>query len=43
MGIAECAAQTRFRAMAVNGSAEAGLALLERLDAAFARPPGNGT
>ena len=39
IGISEFDAETRFRAMAANGSAEAGLALLEKLDAAFAGPP----
>ncbi len=39
IGIAEFDAETRFRAMAANDSAEAGLVLLEKLDAAFARRP----
>ncbi len=41
IGIAEFDAETRFRALAPNGSAEAGLALLDQVDAAFARPPGS--
>lgn len=41
IGIAEFDAETRFRALAAQGSTEAGLALLDQLDAAFARPPGN--
>jgi predicted transcriptional regulator len=40
IGIAEFDAETRFRALAARGSAAAGLALLDKLDAAFARPPG---
>ena len=41
IGIAEFDAETRFRALAANGSAKAGLALLDKLDAAFARSPGS--
>lgn len=33
-------AETRFRAIAANGSAAAGLALLDKLAAAFVDPPG---
>jgi predicted transcriptional regulator len=37
IGIAEFDAETRFRALAASGSAAAGLALLDKLDAAFER------
>jgi hypothetical protein len=36
--IAEFDAETRFRTLAARGSAQKGLALLEKLDAAFAAP-----
>jgi predicted transcriptional regulator len=35
ISIAEFDAESRFRAMAARGSAETGLALLDKLDAAF--------
>jgi len=35
ISIAEFDAETRFRALAARGSAERGLSLLEKLDAAF--------
>lgn len=35
ISIAEFDAETRFRTLAARGSAERGLALLEKLDAAF--------
>lgn len=37
ISIAEFDAESRFRAMAARGSAKKGLALLDKLDAAFAR------
>ena len=37
ISIAEFDAETRFRALAARGSAKKGLAILDRLDAAFAR------
>ena len=37
ISIAEFDAESRFRAMAVRGSAKKGLALLDKLDAAFGR------
>jgi predicted transcriptional regulator len=37
ISIAEFDAESRFRAMAANGSAKKGLALLDKLDAAFGR------
>lgn len=37
ISIAEFDAESRFRAMAARGSAKKGLALLEKLDAAFGR------
>lgn len=37
ISIAEFDAESRFRAMAANGSAKKGLALLDQLDAAFGR------
>jgi predicted transcriptional regulator len=40
IGIAEFDAETRFRALAARGSAAAGLALLDKLDADFAGPSG---
>ncbi len=40
IGIAEFDAEVRFRTLAANGSAEAGLVLLDQLDAAFAPTPG---
>lgn len=39
ISIAEFDAETRFRALAASGSAEAGLELLDRLDAAHAGKP----
>ncbi|MCF7734089.1 MAG: ribbon-helix-helix domain-containing protein [Akkermansiaceae bacterium] len=39
ISIAEFDAETRFRALATGGSAKAGLALLDKLDAAFAPTP----
>ena len=38
ISIAEFDAETRFRALAAAGSSEAGLALLDKLDAAFVPP-----
>jgi predicted transcriptional regulator len=37
ISIAEFDAESRFRAMAARGSAKSGLALLDKLDAAFGR------
>jgi predicted transcriptional regulator len=37
ISIAEFDAESRFRAMAARGSAKKGLALLDKLDAAFGR------
>lgn len=37
ISIAEFDAESRFRAMAARGSAKNGLALLDKLDAAFSR------
>jgi predicted transcriptional regulator len=37
ISIAEFDAESRFRAMATRGSAKKGLALLDKLDAAFGR------
>lgn len=37
VSIAEFDAESRFRAMAARGSAKKGLALLDKLDAAFGR------
>jgi predicted transcriptional regulator len=39
ISIAEFDAESRFRAMAARGSAKRGLALLDKLDAAFAKKP----
>ena len=39
ISIAEFDAETRFRTLASAGSTKAGLALLDKLDAAFAPPP----
>ena len=39
ISIAEFDAETRFRTLAASGSAKAGLALLGKLDAAFAAAP----
>ncbi len=46
ISIAEFDAETRFRALAARGSAKKGLALLDKLDAAFAqkkKKPGDAT
>jgi predicted transcriptional regulator len=39
ISIAEFDAETRFRELAARGSARKGLAILDRLDAAFGREP----
>ena len=41
VAIAQYDAEVRFRALAARGSVEAGLRILDKLDAAFARTAGN--